>query len=400
MESYILDWLQLILRSLHIITGIAWIGASFYFVWLDNHLRKPQSPELKKKGVDGELWAVHGGGFYNPQKYMVAPPELPQDLHWFYWESYSTWMSGFALFIVVYLVNAKTMMIDARVAEMSAPMAISAALAVFVCGWLIYDLICRFFRTQEKTAGLLIAILVALTAYVTCHVFAARAAFLITGAMMATIMSANVFFWIIPGQRKVIADMRAGRPVDPIYGQRGKQRSVHNTYFTLPVLFSMLSNHFNMITSHESQWLLLILMMICGVLIRHYFVARHRGHNQWWLMAAATTILIAVGTWLAPAAKPALTANSGEHAYPPSLSDVVVIFKSRCEPCHSDHPTMMAEAAKGLSFSDPNTIVTNAAAIYLQVVQQKAMPLGNVTEMTEAERDVVKRWIELYNTHK
>ncbi len=393
MESYILDWLQLILRSLHIITGIAWIGASFYFVWLDNHLRKPKSPELKQKGVDGELWAVHGGGFYNPQKYMVAPPELPHDLHWFYWESYSTWMSGFALFVVVYLLNAKTMMIDTRVHEMSVPTAIIVALAVLVGGWLAYDLICRLFRTKEKIAALLIASLVAVTAYLTCHLFSARAAFLITGAMMATIMSANVFFWIIPGQRTVIADMRADRPVDPIYGQRGKQRSVHNTYFTLPVLFAMLSNHFHMITSHESQWILLILMMLSGVLIRHYFVLRHKGHNQWGLVAAAAGIILGIGIWLAPA--PKSTANVKENSsYPPSLSDVVVIFKNRCEPCHSDHPTMMVDAPKSISFSQPDVIVANAASIYLQVVQQKNMPLGNVTSMTDEERDVVRRWFE------
>lgn len=393
MESYILEWLQLILRSLHVITGIAWIGASFYFVWLDNHLRKPQSPDLKGKGVDGELWAVHGGGFYNPQKYMVAPPELPEDLHWFYWESYSTWMSGFALFVVVYLFNAKTMLIDSRVLEMSAPVAVCAALGVLIAGWVVYDLICRIFRTRDQIVAILVALFVILIAYVNAHIFSARAAFLLTGAMMATIMSANVFFWIIPGQKKVIAAMRAGQPVDPIHGQRGKQRSVHNTYFTLPVLFAMLSNHFTMITSHNYQWVLLILMMTAGLLIRHFFVLRHKGKNDWKSVAIATAIILAVAVWLAPAPTVAKVTD-GSAVHPPSLSDVVIITKARCEPCHADHPTMMVEAPKNISFSNPEMIVANAASIYVQVIQQKSMPLGNATQMTEEERDVLRRWLE------
>ena len=392
MEAYILDWFQLILRCLHVITGIAWIGASFYFVWLDNHLRKPKSAALKDKGVDGELWAVHGGGFYNPQKYMVAPAELPEELHWFYWESYSTWMSGFSLFVVVYLWNAKTMLIDTRVQEMPVWVAVASALGVLVLGWLVYDTLCRLFRTKEKVLGLLITLFVIAIAYFNAHIFAARAAFLLTGAMMATIMSANVFFWIIPGQQKVIALMRAKEPVDPIYGQRGKQRSVHNTYFTLPVLFAMLSHHFTMITNHECQWLLLILMMLAGVLIRHFFVLRHKGKHSWGFMATAGVIVLAVAVWLAPKKQVALTQEGS--AFPPTLSDVVVITKTRCEPCHGDHPSMMSEAPKNISFSNPEAIVIHAASIYAQVIQQKAMPLGNATAMTEEERDVIKRWFE------
>lgn len=392
MESYLFDWLQLILRCLHVITGIAWIGASFYFVWLDNHLRKPKSTILKDKGVDGELWAVHGGGFYNPQKYMVAPAELPEELHWFYWESYSTWMSGFALFIVLYLWNAKTMLIDNRVYSMTPGVAVAAALGVLVIGWLVYDALCQFLRKNERLLGALVAVLVVAVSYMTAHVFAARAAFLLTGAMMATIMSANVFFRIIPGQRKVIVAMRAGQPVDPVHGQRGKQRSVHNTYFTLPVLFTMLSNHFTMITSHEYQWFLLILMMTSGVLIRHFFVLRHKGKNSWGLVAVATAIILSVVIWLAPK-KPAAFAQA-DGGFPPTLSDVVVIIKTRCEPCHADHPTMMVEAPKQISFSNPDAIVSHAASIYLQVVQQKAMPLGNATAMTDEERDVIKRWFD------
>lgn len=390
MASYILDWLQLLLRSLHVITGIAWIGASFYFVWLDNHLRKPDAKDLQDKGVDGELWAVHGGGFYNPQKYMVAPKELPHDLHWFYWESYSTWMSGFALFIVVYLFNAKAMIIDPKVFPLSEGQAIGFSLGFLVIGWVIYDLVCRLFQTNDKLVGLIVSAMMVAVSYATCHLFAARAAFLITGAMMATAMSANVFFWIIPGQRKVIKSMRAGEPVDPIHGKRGKQRSVHNTYFTLPVLFAMLSNHFHMIYSHEWQWLLLILMMIASVLIRHYFVLRHKSLNVWWLPVMATVIILGIAIWIAPTQ----TGQSQDVAASASIEDVHGIIQRRCEPCHGDHPTLMPTAPKNLSFTQWATIEANAANIYLQVVQQKIMPVGNITEMTDGERLVIKTWFE------
>lgn len=239
MEGYILDWANMLLRWLHVITAIAWIGSSFYFVWLDNSLTRPNASDLKEKGVDGELWAVHGGGFYNPQKYLTAPKTLPENLHWFYWESYSTWMSGFALLVVLYLFNASTFLIDKNVYDMSPGAAVGFAVSYLVIGWVVYDSICRFFGKSDRTVGILVALYVAVAAFVACHVFSGRAAFLLTGAMIATIMSANVLFWIIPGQRKVVAALKAGQPVDPIHGKRGKQRSVHNTYFTLPVLFEI-----------------------------------------------------------------------------------------------------------------------------------------------------------------
>lgn len=391
MEAYILEWLQLLFRSLHVITGIAWIGASFYFVWLDNHLRKPSSPDLINKGVDGELWAVHGGGFYNPQKYMVAPPQLPHNLHWFYWESYSTWISGVALFAVVYLWNAKTMMIDPSVQALTAGEAVGLALGIISVGWLIYDGICRVFSKREQTAAWLIAIMIAGIAYATCHIFSGRAAFMVTGATIATIMTANVYHVIIPGQRKVIAQMRSGEPVNPLFGQRGKQRSVHNTYFTLPVLFTMLSNHFSLMTSHPKRWVILILMMLTAVLVRLFFVQRHHGKNNWIVLVSALGILGSVMVWLAPSRRVAADVISEQKV---TLQDVVVIFERRCAQCHSDHPTLVPEPAKNLSFTEPKVIEANAASIYMQVVQQRLMPLGNVTQMTEQERVMVKSWIE------
>ncbi|MFZ2990387.1 urate hydroxylase PuuD, partial [Ideonella sp.] len=277
--AYLLDWANLLLRWVHVITAIAWIGSSFYFVFLDSSLTPPTDPVLKDKGVGGELWAVHGGGFYNPQKYLVAPKAIPDNLHWFYWESYSTWLSGFALFTVLYLFNASTFLIDQSVHAWSPAAAIAAALGFLVVFWLVYDMLCRTLGRRpggDALVGALVALTVVLASWAATQWFAGRAAFLLVGAMMATAMSANVFFWIIPGQRTVIAQMRAGQPVDPVHGQRAKQRSVHNTYFTLPVLVAMLSNHYGWLVQSRHNWAVLVLLMAAGAMIRHFFVARHQ----------------------------------------------------------------------------------------------------------------------------
>ena len=247
MESYLLDWANLLLRWLHVITAIAWIGSSFYFVFLDSSLTPPEDEGMKRDGVSGELWAVHGGGFYHPVKFNVSPPKMPDHLHWFYWESYTTWLSGFALLTVSYLWNAGIYLVSPSNPLMSSSMAIVAALGFLVVFWLLYDAICRAFGQKpngDATVGAMVLVLVCIAAYLACHIFPGQAAFLLMGAMLATSMSANVFFWIIPGQRKVVAALKAGQPVDPMHGKRAKQRSVHNTYFTLPVIVAMLSNHY------------------------------------------------------------------------------------------------------------------------------------------------------------
>jgi uncharacterized membrane protein len=391
MESYLLDWANLLLRWLHIVTAIAWIGASFYFVWLDNHLLKPESPELKARGVDGELWAVHGGGFYNPQKYLVAPPNLPQHLHWFYWESYWTWMSGFALFTVLYLFNADTFLIDRRVHDWSAPAAIASALGFLAAGWLVYDQICRRFGHRKDGSigndGLvlgLIAAFVAVAAWAACQLFAGRAAFLIVGAMIATIMSANVFFWIIPGQKQVIADMRAGRPVSPIHGQRGKQRSVHNTFLTAPVLVSMLSNHYGMLYSHDWNWAVLILLMLGGALTRTWFVKRHKGVNAWPLLVLVALMLGA----LIALVKPATPAMASADSVAPTLAQVQAVVGQRCVMCHNAQL-----AQKGVRLDSAEGLQANAAQIRQQVVVQRTMPQNNATGITEEERALIGRWV-------
>lgn len=410
MEGYLLDWANLLLRWLHVITAIAWIGSSFYFVWLDNSLTRPTAPDLLEKGVDGELWAVHGGGFYHPQKYLLAPEQLPEHLHWFYWESYSTWMSGFALLTVVYLFNANVYLIDRSVFDMTATTAVLLALAFLAVGWLVYDTICRVFGRSDRLVGVLVTLYVVIAVYAACHLFSGRAAFLLVGAMIATIMSANVFFWIIPGQRKVVAALKAGEKPDPIHGKRGKQRSVHNTYFTLPVLFAMLSNHYSMTYGHQSNWVVLVLIMLAGVLIRQFFILKHKGVWNMWYPVGGVALLLGTVVWLAPVQHPsAPEANAAAAVATPSalaapggtavpggtdFAKVQAVVTARCYQCHSAHPTLMPSPAKGVLLDTPDQLAAHAQLVYQQAVQQKLMPLGNITQMTDEERTVIAKWFE------
>ena len=388
MESYIADWLNLLLRWLHVITGIAWIGSSFYFVFLDSSLVKPKSQELIDKGVDGELWAVHGGGFYNPQKYMVAPKQLPDHLHWFYWESYWTWMSGFALFVVLYLFNAQTFLIDKNVfAWSSSAAAIGASLVYLLMGWVVYDAICRVIgqrKNGDAIVGVLVFLYVVVATYIACHLFAGRAAFLLTGAALATAMSANVLMVIIPGQRKTVAAMKAGEKPNPIYPIRAKQRSVHNTYFTLPVLFAMLSNHYSMTYAAEHNWLVLVLIMLAGALIRQFFVLRHKGPPQYGWFAAGAAILLGVIFLLAPAAKP----PAPPVAVAPKFAAIQSIVEQRCSMCHNAQVI-----SKNIQLHTPELIVKNAQAMYQQAVVTRIMPMSNSTQITEDERAKIGAWV-------
>ncbi|MCA6218069.1 urate hydroxylase PuuD [Ideonella sp. B7] len=391
--SYLLDWANLLLRWTHVIVAIAWIGSSFYFVFLDSNLEKPTDPALQAKGVGGELWAVHGGGFYNPQKYLVAPKTLPEKLHWFFWESYSTWLSGFALFTVLYLFQASTFLIDPRVhAWPSAGWAVAAALGFLVVFWFVYDAICHLFGRRQNgdtIVGVLVAGVVVLAAWLATQLFAGRAAFLLMGAMMATAMSANVAHWIIPGQRKVVAQLKAGLPVDPIHGQRGKQRSVHNTYFTLPVLIAMLSNHYGWLYEAPHNWLVLVVMMGAGASIRQFFVARHKtklaGQRAPWGYAIAGVLMIlGVIVALAPAPKPAVAA-----APVPTFAQVQAVLQQRCVLCHNAQVQN-----KGIELDRPELIRKNAMAMHQQAVVLKAMPLNNATQITDEERALLGRWFD------
>ena len=395
--SYGIDWLNLLVRWLHLITGIAWIGASFYFVWLDNSIKPPKpGSDLAKRGVSGELWAVHGGGFYNPQKYLVAPPELPTELHWFKWEAYASWLSGFSMLFIVYYFNASAMMIDKSVADLAPWQAIAIGLGTLVVGWTVYDLLCRSpLGKREGLLGLIMYGLIVLAAYTLSHFLSGRAAYIHVGAMIGTIMVGNVLMVIIPGQRKLVEAMQRGEAPDAIYGIRAKQRSVHNNYFTLPVLFVMISNHYAMTYNHAYNWLVLAAIMAAGGLIRHFFNLKHKGRIAWGYPAAGVAILFCVAVAIAP--RPAQPAAAADNAAPEAqFARVQTIINERCTACHSDHPTQpgFAAAPAGILLQTPELVHKNAAKVYQQAVQLKAMPLGNLTHITDEERAAIGAWYE------
>ena len=399
MDAYLLDWANLLLRWLHVIVAIAWIGSSFYFVFLDSNLLAPTADDLKAKGVDGAMWAVHGGGFYNPQKYLVAPKGgIDSKLHWFYWESYSTWLSGFALFAVLYLWNASAFLVDRQVLDWSPVAAGFTAVGFLVAFWFIYDAICRVFGFRphgERIVAALLIVVVAFASWLACHLFAGRAAFLIVGAMLATAMSANVFFWIIPGQRKVVAAMTSGQPYDAgalaIHGQRGKQRSVHNTYFTLPVLIAMLTNHYGTIYQHKYNWLLMIGLMLAGALIRQFFVLRHKHVQRWELIIIAIGLIIAVMVMATPEASPLPAPGAAKAEGPPlkGFAQVQQIIGQRCQMCHN-----AGLASKNIRLDSPEMIVQQAPLIHQFSVVAKTMPMNNATNMTNEEREALDKWFK------
>jgi len=390
MEGYIVDWINLLVRWLHVITGVAWIGASFYFIWLDGHLESPQDPADDEKGVGGEVWSVHGGGFYHAQKYKVSPAKIPERLHWFKWEAYTTWMSGIFLTALVYWYGAEVYLIDPAVADVSAPKAVSIAIAFIVGGWLVYDLLCKspLARDSRVFAGVLFA-LTGLLAWGLCQVFSGRGAYIHFGAVLGTIMVANVFFVIIPGQKKMVAAAAIGEAPDPGPGIRAKQRSVHNTYFTLPVLFVMTSNHYAMAYGHAYNWLILIGISLAGALIRIYFVARHKGNASFLPAGIAIVIIAAIALAITPRAREGTAVAA-------SFDQVRNVINARCTSCHSAapvHPAFPA-APLGVIFDTDGQIVAEAERIYQQTVVTRVMPIGNLTAMTEAERQIIDGWYQ------
>jgi len=370
MEAYLLDWANLLIRWLHLITGVAWIGASFYFVMLDNSLSKPAKQEDSARGVSGELWAVHGGGVYHSQKYLAGPlgEPLSEHLHWSKWEAYTTWLSGMALLAIIYWFGANTYLIDAQVMPLSPFVAIAISIAFIGGGWLGYNTLCNWLKAKDGLLAAIIFVLVMTSAWILFHLFSARAAYLHVGAMMGTIMVANVFFQIIPGQKKMVAEIRAGETPDPEYGMVGKQRSVHNTYFTLPVLF----------------------IMMAGVLIRQFFVSRHRGKQNWALPVTGVVLLLAMLVYLMP------TPVEIDESVTISDARIQAVIDVRCASCHASKPTQagFASAPLGLVFETEDQLRNNAANI-ARVVQSRYMPIGNLTQMTDAERELVAQWFAL-----
>jgi uncharacterized membrane protein len=397
--TYLLEWLGLLTRWLHIVAGIAWIGASFYFVWLDNHLRAPQERAGVDPEVAGELWAVHGGGFYRAQKYRLAPAQLPATLHWFYWEAYTTWLSGFLLLCLLYFVRAEAYLIDPAVATLTRPIAILIAMTALVVSWLIYDALCRSLLGSRNLAlSAALSVLFAAEAWALCQLFSGRGAFMVFGSALGTIMVANVLFVIIPGQRELVHAKQQGRDPDSAPGLRGKQRSVHNTYFTLPVLFVMISNHYAMTYGARYNWLVLIAISFGGICIRGWFVARQRltaPAGALALLPLLLGIFALAGVVLALA--PGRDRAAGDPrtgARADQLASVQRIIAQRCMPCHAVKPSQPGFVAA------PNGLVLESIAqvrAHLPEVQQqlvtRAMPLGNLTGMSQGERAILLDWI-------
>ncbi|MEM7496699.1 MAG: urate hydroxylase PuuD [Pseudomonadota bacterium] len=384
------DWLSFAVRWLHVITGIAWIGSSFYFIALDLGLRR-EGP--LPQGVGGEAWQVHGGGFYHIRKYMVAPDALPDRLTWFKWEAYSTWLSGFALLAVMYYASAALYLVDREVLDVSSEVAVLISLASLGLGWLLYDRLCKSPLGTDQTRLMLVlfGVLVAMSWGYT-QVFSGRAALLHLGAFTATIMSANVFFIIIPNQKVVVADLKAGREPAAHLGAQAKQRSLHNNYLTLPVLFLMLSNHYTLAFGSEWNWAIAALVFLMGVTIRHFFNTLHAtGARLWWTWGATAGLFALIA---ALSLVPRVPAEAAAAAGPAEIEAVEAAVLGRCSMCHAAEPYWdgVARAPKGVVLESRADILREARAIYLQAAHTRAMPPGNVTYMEEAERALIARW--------
>jgi uncharacterized membrane protein len=387
LDAYTTDWLNLLSRWLHVIAGIVWIGSSFYFIALDNHLRPPADERDRDAGVGGEAWEVHGGGFYQVQKYRVAPQTLPEPLHWFKWEAYTTWLSGFALMIVLYYFHADTYLVDKSVADLATWAAILISIGLLVAAWLVYDALCRVLGSFPLLLASILLTLITLSAWGISHLFSGRATYLQVGAMIGTMMVGNVFFVIIPAHWELVRAKQAGREPDPAANERGKLRSVHNNYLTLPVVFTMLSNHFPFTYGHSYQWLILVVLLVIGAWIRHFFNLRHTGRTVWSIPVTAA-VAIAV---LAILIRPQDESSAGAPTVP--FERVARIIDARCTACHSMQPTKVDEPPLGITMDTPEEIQRLAPAIKQQAVDSTAMPLGNVTRMTAEERRLLGRWI-------
>ena len=397
--AIIWDWLEFIFRWLHVITAIAWIGSSFYFIALDLGLRRSKN---LPKGVLGEEWQVHGGGFYHIQKYQVAPPDLPEHLTWFKWESYSTWLSGFALMAILYWSGAEIYLIDRSKADLELWQAIALSGGSLLIGWVVYDFLCKSKLGESPTLlMILLFILLVVMSWGYDQIFTGRAALLHVGAFTATVMTANVFLIIIPNQKIVVKDLREGRAPDPKFGQIGKLRSTHNNYLTLPVIFLMLSNHYPLAFASEYNWIICALIFLTGVLIRHYFNSVHasKGHPHWtW---ALTAVIIIVIMWLSALKPPFETTTSQALAdKPPETFETVEwaqvhdIISTRCMSCHSQNPLWdgFLWAPKNVLLETKEQILFHSNKIYLQSAMSDAMPPANVTFMTTEERATIANW--------
>lgn len=390
MEAHIIEWLNLSVRWLHMITGIAWIGASFYFVFLENNLNRTKN---LREELAGNLWAVHGGGFYYLEKYKHSPKTIPKDLHWFKWEAYFTGLSGFTLLCIVYYLNASAYMIDPSVMALSSLQAIGIGIATLVASWFIYDLMCKSSLLKQQKLFALIAflLLVALT-YGLTQLLSARAAYIHVGASIGIIMVLNVFFVIIPGQKVMVSSALKGEIADPSYGEKALRRSIHNNYMTLPVLFIMISNHFPSTFGHKNSWLVLAGLMLAGAAIRHWFNLKGKKVTNYWLLPFSIVLLIGLFIYTKPTNKQTTQPASV------AISDMQVmnIIDKHCISCHAAKPSsaIFSQAPKGLMLDNFKTIISNADKIKAQAVNSEIMPLGNTSQMTASERQQLGQWID------
>ena len=388
-DPYVLDWLNLILRWGHVIAGIAWIGTSFYFVALDFSLRPREG---LPPGVYGEAWEVHGGGFYQVQKYVSAPPSLPDHLTWFKWEAYLTWVTGFLLLVVQYYVNAESFLINPEVMVLTPWQAIAISIGAIVAGWIIYDQLCRHLAINRPLILLLcVLVMIVAAAYGFTHVYSGRGAFIHMGTFIGTLMAANVFLVIIPNQRKIVASLIAGETPDPRYGAEGKQRSLHNTYLTLPVLVMMVSNHYAFLTEHPQSWILICLIVVGGAALRHYLVRTEVGDDQaeiaWTIPVIASALVLAM----------IIAMPRGPVLYQGEVSDTeaVEIAATHCAACHAANPKDPATKAapKGIMLENADDLRRHKAQVMVQAVAGRSMPLGNKTGMKPEERAKLGAWL-------
>ena len=387
LESHMMEWLNIVVRVMHITFGIAWIGASFYFVFLENALNRTENV---RDELAGNLWAIHGGGFYYLEKYKTAPKLIPKHLHWFKYEAYFTWLSGFSLLFIVYYFNAKGFLIDTNVYAMSTGAAIATGIGSFVVAWLLYDTLCRTPLVKKGIWFTLVGVIIVIGfAWFYCHVFSARAAYIHFGAMLGSIMVANVFFVIIPSQKEMVKAAREGRPLNPELGKHAGLRSLHNNYLTLPVLFVMVSNHFPSTFGFKYPWIILAAISLGSAGIKHWLNLREKGKYSVWVMPVSVLILLATAYVSAPP-KP------GECKENISFTEVNAIVQRRCITCHSATPTddIIKTAPNGVMYDTPENIVKLKDKIMLRVVITKTMPQNNKTNMTPEERDLIRCWIE------
>ena len=389
MTAHLAQWLSLALRWAHVIVGVSWIGTSFYFNWLNARIAPPATPE---PGVSGELWSVHGGGFYRVLKYGVAPDRLPATLHWFKWEAYATWWTGLSLLVLLYYVGAREYLLDSAVSTLTPAAGIATGVATLAAAWLVYDALCRSpLGARPAAFAVLGLLLVTALAWGLSHLLSARAAYLHVGAALGTLMAANVFRVIIPSQRAMVASLLAGQAPDARRGSQAALRSLHNNYLTLPVLFVMVSSHYPATYGSRWGWAILGVLFVIGVLVRHWFNLRNAGRRNGWLLPAAVAGLVVLAVATAPRG-----GGAGSSSGPPaSFAEVRVVIAQRCAPCHSSAPTYpgIPVAPAGVMFDTPAEIQAKAQRILDRAVTTKTMPLGNLTGITDAERDVLRRWV-------